>query len=230
MNPDYDRTSAGSYQEPEIVRSPHVLKALLLRVGDDIEALPLLAKKLLLVFRGGVTWGGAQLEVRIDGTPVFWEHTHLSTGRAWDPGDMAKSALRAVRKDLETKERKEASAPAYAKAEQHLSAVENWLRYIFDDGTHEAAPVLSISTTPLASAAKTVHAAALGVAYQQPVGSRTPSRRATEKQQLAGAHEAAAAEGQPATSAKKRKIVQKAQGGAPAGTSGPPTANVRRSG
>ena len=105
MNPDYDRTSAGSYQEPEIVRSPHVLKALLLRVGDDIEALPLLAKKLLLVFRGGVTWGGAQLEVRVDGTPVFWEHTHVSTGRAWDLADMAKSALRAIRSHLDTKDR-----------------------------------------------------------------------------------------------------------------------------
>ena len=229
MNPDYDRTSAGSYLEPEIFRSPQLVRDLMQEMGDDFEALPLLAKKLLLVFRGGVTWGGAQLEVRIDGTPVFWEHTHVSTGRAWDLADMAKSALRAIRSHLDTKDQKAASAPTYAKAEQHLSAVENWLRYIFDNGTREAAPVLSISTTPLASASKTVHAAALGVAYQQPVGSRPPSRRSFDLQELAGAHEAAAAEEQHATAAKKRKTGHKAQGGAAAGTGGPPTAKVRRS-
>ena len=227
MNPDYDKTSAASYEEPEIARSPQIVKVLEQQEGDVFEALPLLAKMLLLVFRGGVTWGEAQLEVKIDGTPVFWEHTHVSTGRSWGPADMAKSALRAIRNGLDTRDRKAASASTYAEAEQHLSAVVNWLRYIFDDGKHEAAAVLNISTMPLASARKTVHASSLGVTYQEPVGNRAPSRRSVEMQELAGAHEAAAAEDQRATTGKKRKNELKATGGARAGT-GPPTARIRR--
>jgi hypothetical protein len=182
LNPDYDKSSAVSYQDPEIVRSQAGFKKALNQAEDVFESLPLLAQKLLLVFRGGVTWGGDLLEVKVDGTPVFWQHT-LSAGRSWPVSDMAKSALRALVGELDTKIKKAASAATFATAELHLLAIAEWLRFIFDDGTLAATPVLNISTTPVASSNKTLHAASLGAEFHQSVGSRClcrPHERASE--------------------------------------------------
>ncbi len=229
LNPDYDKSSAVSYQDPEIVRSLSGFKKALTCGEDVFVSLPLLAQKLLLVFRGGVTWGGKLLEVNVDGTPVLWHHT-LPGGRSWPVSDMAKSALRALVGELDTRIKKEASAATFATAELHLLAIAEWLRFIFDDGTLAATPVLSISTTPVASSNRTLHAGALGVEFLQTVGSRPPSKRSTHLQERARAPEAVEAEDESASASRKRKSTSgtKAKGGAQAGNAGHP-AKARRS-
>jgi hypothetical protein len=170
MNPGWGKLAANSYSEIPFVRNAQTLRnlgtALTAASLDVTGTIPLLAEKLVRVFRGEVSVEYApgelprQLQVVLNGKPVLWQASNKG-GRPldWPLHAMLLSALRALRKELEGTDAQKASAELFAAAEGLYPHVESWLDSLFADGKHDAAPMLTLDTRGLVAARRSIHAA-----------------------------------------------------------------------
>jgi hypothetical protein len=214
MNPGWGKLAANSYSEIPFVRNAQTLRnlgtALTAASLDVTGTIPLLAEKLVRVFRGEVSVEYApgelprQLQVVLNGKPVLWQASNKG-GRPldWPLHAMLLSALRALRKELEGTDAQKASAELFAAAEGLYPHVESWLDSLFADGKHDAAPMLTLDTRGLVAARRSIHAAELNIDFGQRVAADTPRNRAAEQTALGQTLDAEAAEA-PSRS-KKRK-------------------------
>ena len=195
MNPDWGQRTAASYSAIPFVRNAQTLRnlgnALNNAPPNVTSAIPVLAEKLAQVYRGEVSivsvpdGPARQLQVVLNGKPVFWQASN-KVGRSldWTLHSMLMSALRALRKELDTVDGQRASAELFATAEALYPLVWSWLHSIFEGGEHEAAPVLTLDTRGLVAAKRSIHAADLNVDFGQRVATEKPRRRATAQTAL----------------------------------------------
>jgi hypothetical protein len=224
MNPGWGKLAANSYSEIPFIRNAQTLRNLgtaLKNAAPDVNgAIPFLAEKLVQVFRGEVSAVFAQgepareLQVVLNGKPVLWQASYRN-GRPidWPLHTMLASAVRALRKELDSTDAQKASAELFATAETLYLAVEPWLDSLFADGQHDAAPVLTLDTRGIAAAKRTIHAEELHAEFSQRVVADKPRSRSTAQNALGRTLESAAAEAQPPPRTKRRKTADNGKAG-----------------
>ena len=223
MNPGRGKLTANSYSEIPFVRNAQTLRNLgtaLKNAAPDVTgAIPLLAEKLVQVFRGEVRAVFAEgepareLQVVLNGKPVLWQASRNGRPLDWPLHSMLASGVRALRKELDSTDAQKASADLFATAETLYLAVEPWLDSLFAEGEHDAAPVLTLDTRGLAAARRVIHAAELHVEFSQRVAADKPRSRSTAQTARGRTLEAAAADAQPPPLAKKRKTANNGKAG-----------------